>query len=49
MHGQMSGLYALLASGFVPNHMLSKVNALDAVAAAKGFYTCKGVVAAARR
>ena len=33
----------------VPNNMFSKVNPLDAVAAAKGFYTFKDVVEASQR
>ena len=33
----------------VPNNMFYKVNPLDAMAAAKGFYTFKDVVQAARR
>ena len=33
----------------VPNNLFSKVNPLDAVAAAKGFYTFKDVVEASQR
>ena len=33
----------------IPNYMFSKGNPLDAVAAAKGFYTFKDVVEASQR
>jgi len=40
---------AKITDGSVPLNMFSKVNPLDAVAAAKGFYTFKNVVEAAQR
>ncbi|CAK8986142.1 unnamed protein product [Durusdinium trenchii] len=40
---------AAVVDGSVPTNMFSKVNPLDAVAAAKGFYTFKDVVEAAQR
>ena len=40
---------AAVVDGTVPNNMFSKVNPLDAVAAAKGFYTFKDVVEASQR
>ncbi|CAK9039816.1 Peridinin-chlorophyll a-binding protein [Durusdinium trenchii] len=40
---------AAVVDGSVPNNMFSKVNPLDAVAAAKGFYTFKDVVEASQR
>ncbi|CAL1131078.1 unnamed protein product [Cladocopium goreaui] len=40
---------AKVVDSSVPNNMFSKVNPLDAVAAAKGFYTFKDVVEASQR
>ena len=40
---------ATIVDGSIPNNMFSKVNPLDAAAAAKGFYTFKDVVAASQR
>ena len=40
---------AKVVDSSVPNNMFSKVNPLDAVAAAKGFYTFKNVVEASQR
>ena len=36
-------------SNSIPNYMFSRVNPLDAVPAAKGFYTSKDVVEASQR
>lgn len=40
---------ASITDGQVTNNMFSKVNPLDALAAAKGFYTFKDAVEAAQR
>ena len=45
VYNSMAGI----VDGSIPNNMFSKVNPLDAAAAAKGFYTFKDVVAASQR